>query len=78
MHYNHSHIAAFTIIVVTQSFKYNHTALLNETLPTTLSLCPITDVSGGVSQLEWTKCRENGPQLLLEVKGRNYRYFVTD
>lgn len=76
--YNHSHISAFTMIIVAQSFKYNHTAVLNETLPSTLSLCPIPDVSGGVSQLEWTRCRSSGPRLLLEVKGKSRKYLVTD
>ena len=66
------------MIIVAQSFKYNHTAVLNETLPSTLSLCPIPDVSGGVSQLEWTRCRSSGPRLLLEVKGKSRKYLVTD
>uniref|UniRef100_A0A5F7ZRB2 Retro-transcribing virus envelope glycoprotein domain-containing protein n=1 Tax=Macaca mulatta TaxID=9544 RepID=A0A5F7ZRB2_MACMU len=76
--YNHSHISALSMIIVAQSFKYNHTAVLNETLPSTLSLCPIPNVSGGVSQLEWTRCRGSGPRLLLEVKGKSCKCLVTD
>ena len=51
--YNYSHVAANTVIIVTRSFHSNHTVYINETIPSSLTFCPIPEVSPNIEVLEW-------------------------